>query len=38
MTNLQRARRLAIWRGSAITLLACTAWMLLSAYAGHLTE
>lgn len=26
------------WRGSFITLLLCTAWMLLSAWAGCITN
>jgi hypothetical protein len=38
MTALQRTRRLLILRGSAIVLLLCTAWMLASAYAGHITR
>lgn len=38
MTCYQRARRIALWRGSAITLFLCTAWMLASAYAGALTH
>lgn len=37
MTRYQRARRLAFWRGSFITLTLCTAWMVVSAYAGCLT-
>lgn len=38
MTNYQRARRFAMWRGSFITLSLCTAWMLASAYAGCITS
>jgi len=38
MTRLQRARRYAYWRGSAIALLFFTAWMLASAYSGQLTQ
>lgn len=38
MTNRQRARRAAYWRGSAITLTLCIIWMLASAYAQHVTQ
>lgn len=38
MSNYQRARRFAMWRGSFITLSLCTAWMLASAYAGSITS
>ena len=38
MTRYQRARRFALWRGSFATLTLCTAWLLLSAYAGCLTN
>lgn len=38
MTTFQRARRFAFWRGSFLTLLLCTAWMLANAYAEHLTQ
>lgn len=38
MTGYQRARRFAMWRGSFITLSLCTAWMLVSAYAGCITS
>ena len=38
MSAYQRAKRLYIWRGSAIVLLLCTEWMLASAYAGHVTQ
>ena len=38
MTNLQRARRIYTWRGSAIALLVCTAWMLASALADRVTQ
>ena len=34
----QQLRRLYVWRGSAIVLLLCAAWMLASAYAGHITQ
>jgi len=37
MSRYQRAKRLAFWRGSFFTLLLCTAWMLLSAWAGCVT-
>lgn len=36
MTRYQRARRIAFWRGSFVTLALCTAWMLASAYAGKI--
>lgn len=35
MTASQRAKRIACWRGSFLTLLFCTVWMLASAYAPH---
>ena len=38
MTSYQRARRFAFWRGSALTLLACTAFMLASSLAGSITS
>ncbi|GEM_PF-407083 len=38
MTSSQRARRIATWRGSFITLFLCTAWMLASALAGSITQ
>ncbi|KGU87236.1 prophage PSSB64-02 [Pseudomonas mediterranea CFBP 5447] len=38
MTKIQRLRRIYTWRGSAIVLLLCTAWMLTSAYAGRITS
>lgn len=38
MTSYQRAKRYCFWRGSAITLLLFTAWMLASAYSGRLTQ
>ena len=38
MTNYQRAKRIAYWRGSALTLLACTAFMLASSLAGQITN
>lgn len=37
MTCYQRAKRVAFWRGSALTLLACTAFMLASSLAGAIT-
>lgn len=37
MTSYQRARRIATWRGSFLTLAFCTAFMLASALAGHIT-
>ncbi|SDQ68086.1 hypothetical protein SAMN05216487_3239 [Pseudomonas sp. UC 17F4] len=38
MTCYQRAKRIAFWRGSALTLFLCTAWMLASAFAGKVTQ
>lgn len=38
MTSYRRAKRIACCRGSAITLLLCTTWMLASAYADTLTH
>lgn len=38
MTRYQRARRIATWRGSFLTLTFCTAWMLVSALAGSVTQ
>lgn len=38
MTNYQRSRRIATWRGSFIALSLCTAWMLASSYAGFITQ
>lgn len=38
MTAYQRAKRYWLWRGSAITLLFFTAWMLASAYCGQITQ
>lgn len=38
MIKIQRLRRLYTWRGSAIVLLLCTAWMLASAYADRITS
>jgi len=37
MTRYQHAKRIAFWRGSAIALTFATIWMLVSAYAGHVT-
>jgi hypothetical protein len=38
MTSYQKAKRLVIWRGSAIVLLGTTFVMLASAYVGQLTS
>lgn len=38
MTSYQRARRMVILRGSFSALFACTAFMLASALAGHITN
>lgn len=38
MTGYQRAKRIAYWRGSAVTVIACTAFMLASALAGAITS
>ena len=38
MTSFQKARRLYVWRGSAIVLLGTTFVMLASAYVGQLTS
>lgn len=38
MRSEQRAKRLAYWRGSAVTIMACTAFMLASALAGAITQ
>ena len=38
MTSYQRARRLYVWRGSAVVLLGTTFIMLASAYVGQLTS
>lgn len=38
MTNNQRGRRFATWRGSFIALFCCAAWMLASALAGSITS
>lgn len=38
MTSLQRARRIATWRGSFIALTFCIFWMLASALAGSITQ
>jgi len=37
MSTYQRARRIAYWRGSALTLLACTVFMLAISLAGQIT-
>jgi predicted cation transporter len=38
MTSYQRAKRIYLWRGSAIVLLGTTFAMLASAYVGQLTS
>jgi len=38
MTKYQRARRIATWRGSFLALSFCTGWLLLSAWAGCITQ
>jgi hypothetical protein len=38
MTAFQKARRIFIWRGSAVVLLGTTFVMLLSALADHVTQ
>lgn len=38
MTSYQRARRIATWRGSFFALSFCTGWLLLSAWAGCITQ
>ena len=38
MTSYQRAKRIYLWRGSAIVLLGTTFVMLASAYVGQLTQ
>lgn len=38
MTSFQKARRLYVWRGSAIVLLGTTFVMLLSALADRITS
>lgn len=38
MTNYQRARRIATWRGSFSMLFACTFFMLASALAGSIAS
>lgn len=38
MTSYQRAKRLVIWRGSAIVLIGTTFVMLASAYCSSLTQ
>lgn len=35
MTRYQHAKRIAFWRGSFLTLLFCSVWMLASAYAPN---
>ncbi|MCO8161038.1 hypothetical protein NJC38_02590 [Pseudomonas sp. 21LCFQ010] len=37
MTRYQRARRIGIWRGAAITVLLSALWILASSYAGQIT-
>lgn len=38
MTRYQHSKRIALWRGSFFTLLFCTAWMILGAYAQYITQ
>jgi len=38
MTGYQKAKRIVIWRGSAIVLLGTIFAMLASAYVGQLTS
>ena len=38
MTSYQRAKRIVIWRGSAIVLLGTTFTMLASAYVNTITQ
>ena len=38
MTSYQKAKRIYVWRGSAIVLLGTTFVMLASAYVGQLTQ
>lgn len=38
MTRHQQARRYILWRGSFTALTLATIWMLLSAYADHITQ
>lgn len=38
MTTYRRAKRITYWRGSALTLIACTAFMLASSLAGQITS
>lgn len=38
MTRYQHAKRIYMLRGSLIVLTLATAWMLASAYAGHVTN
>jgi len=38
MTSYQRASRFARWRGGFLALSLCSAWMLVSAYAGSITS
>jgi hypothetical protein len=38
MTSYQKARRLYVWRGSAIVLLGTVFFMLASAYCSQLTQ
>lgn len=37
-TAYQKAKRYALWRGSAAALATAALWMLASAYAGHVTQ
>lgn len=38
MTARQRAKRIAFWRGSFITLTLCTLWLIVSAYADRIAS
>jgi hypothetical protein len=38
MTAFQKARRIVIWRGSAVVLLSTTFVMLASAYVSTITQ
>lgn len=38
MTARQRAKRIAFWRGSFITLTLCTLWLIASAYADRIAS
>lgn len=38
MTARQRAKRIAFWRGSFITLTLCTLWLIACAYADRIAS